>query len=217
MRSQVASQKAREQIEKEAAETEAAEAETKKPADVKKDNKTSTEDEPRFNTVWGSVTGDELLEHYPSIRDMVRDKRYFLTGYATQEVEFGGQKFNFRTLKKDEQRLATLLSEDAERHPVTGEHVAVPDEFLRWQMLLMVKRVGAEEWDDLQIPTTSSARRFKEASDKEIDKFANSPEVQRRLRIIGAWPEQLYDRLSFHCQSINLAYSIAIQKDLANP
>ena len=221
MRSQVASQKAREQIEKEAAEAEEAaeaqKAEAKANPDAAKKEVQRDPDQPHYATVWGNMTGEELLEKYPEIRDMVVDKRYFLTGYATQSIEFGGQKFTFRTLKKSEQRLCMLLAEDSARHPQTGDAMVVPDEFLRWQLLIMIKSVGGEEWDDLDVPSVSSAKRFKEDSDAEITKFCKAEQTQRRLRVINDWPEQLYDKLVQHCQAINLAYSVTIEGDLKNP
>lgn len=218
MRGQIASVKAREQIEREQAEAEETAEAKKSEAAVKSGPDGADEsDAPRFSTVWGMLTAKELLEKYPGVRDTVRDKRYFLSGYATQEVSLGGQTFVFRTLKKAEQRLCMLLAEDAVRHPQTGDPMVIPDEFLRWQLLMMVKSVGGEEWDDLAIPAASSARRFKEESDKEIGKFCHSDEVKRRLRIINEWPEQLYDKLVQHCQAINLAYSVAIEEDLKNP
>ena len=224
MRGQIASTKAREQIEREQAEAEesaeARKAEAEAKAKEKKESGSDEpydSDEPRFNTVWGMLSAEELLEKYPSVRDTVRDKRYFLSGYATQDVLLGGQTFVFRTLKKAEQRLSMLLAEDSIRHPQTGDPMVVPDEFLRWQLLLMVKSVGGEEWDDLAIPAASSAKRFKTDSDKEIERFCASPEVERRSRIINDWPEQLYDKLVQHCQAINLAYSVAIEDDLKNP
>jgi hypothetical protein len=222
MRGQIASTKAREQIEREQAEAEEAEAAKKAEAatDQKgKENKTGEEadDGPQFSTVWGMLSSKELLSKYSGVRDTVRDKRYFLSGYATQEIVLGGQTFVFRTLKKAEQRLCMILAEDSVRHPQTGDPMVVPDEFLRWQLLMMVKSVGGEEWDDLAIPAASSAKRFKEESDKEIKRFCESEEVVRRSRIVNDWPEQLYDKLVQHCQAINLAYSVAIEEDLQNP
>lgn len=219
MRNEIASQKAREKIEKaeEAAEEEAAKKKSEEAEQESGEDSSNDEDQDLYASVWGPINADQLLKKYPEVAEMVRDKRYFLTGYATQTIEFGGQNFTFRTLKKSEQRLCLLLAQDDDRHPVSGDALVVPDEFIRWQMLLMLKSVGGEEWDDLQIPTASAAKRFKEESEKEINKFVESEEVLRRLKIIGDWPEQLYDRLAQHCQSINMAYSVAIERDLKNP
>lgn len=222
MRSQIASTKAREQIDRDRAEAEeeaaAKKAEAEKDSENADPGETKTEEEETtFNTVWGMLTAKKLLDRYSGVRDMVRSKRYFLTGYATQTVDFGGQKFSFRTLKKSEQRLCVLLAEDAVINAITGIPGIVPDEFMRWQLLMMLKSVGGEEWDDLSIPSTSAAKRFKEESDKQIDKFCEDKSVLRRLEIIGEWSEQLYDKLVLHCQAINLAYSVAIEEDLKNP
>ena len=220
LREQVATNKAKQQLDEQAAKEEAEKAssanvEVTSPGEVTDDGAEAV----TYRTVWGQLTRARLLKKYSEVHDMVREKRYFLTGYATQVVELGGMKFRFRTLKKAEQRLIANLSQAKPRQGTSGIMLPglVEDDFGRWQLILMLKEIGGEQWEDVKVPDTSAAARFEEKTKKAIENFLKDNEVQRRLDVVNNWPEQLYDVLTGHCYGINLAYSLAIEDDLKNP
>lgn len=163
----------------------------------------------------GAMTEDDLLKMYPAVNEQVRQKNYLLQGYVTHDVVLGATTITVRTLRKNEQRVVSLLSEG--ELDEQGRQIYHPDDLNRWSLVFALTRVGQQNYDVIPMPSVGAAKRFVADTNTKLKELAESSEVAKRLAVIDNWSVPVFETVLYTFIDVSEAYRRAILRDMKNP
>lgn len=158
---------------------------------------------------------EEFLEDYKDLAEQVRDKGFLLKGYATIERKIWGQTLRLRTLRKNEHRLVSALSEDTNRGLNMKSFLF--DEQARWFLLLMVQQFSGETFTELVVPRVHGSNLMADQTREMLTEFVASKEVVKRLDLFDNMPREVYDDIVAICIDTLTAMTKLVERDLRNP
>jgi len=163
----------------------------------------------------GPLTEDELLAKYPDIVEQVKQKNYMLQGYTTHDIKIGSSTITVRTLRKNEQRVASLLAEGELSED--GRQVYHPEDLNKWSLVFAITRVGQQQYDPIVVPNVGAAKRFVADTNTKLAALAESDDVKKRLVVLDNWSVAVFHVVLATFVDISAAYGFAIMRDMKNP
>lgn len=195
----------------------AAKEEAKKKAEAEAAAKEPAKPKPivHGSMIHGEMSADDLAAKYPGIVEQVKQKNYMLQGFATHDVKIGASTITLRTLRKSEQRVASLLAEG--EIDASGMQVYHPDDLNRWSLMFALAKVGQQNFEPVATPTVGAAKRFVQDTNKRLMAFVESEDVKKRLAILDGWAAPVFQLVLAHFLDMTAAYQQAILQDMQNP